>query len=138
MRVSTRLDYALRALVALAERPPGSRIAAGAVADAMGLPRRFVEQQLTVLARESLVDCRRGAGGGCALARPADQISVGEVVRALQGAVLDVPHTTGSAVTEMWGRAAETLEVGLDGVTLADLASRQIAMDAELAPVYYI
>ena len=138
MRVSSRLDYALRALVALAGRPPGSRIAAGAVADAIRLPRRFVEQQLTVLARASLVDCRRGAGGGCALARPADQISVGEVVRALHGSVLDVPHATGSAVTEMWGRTADALEVSLDLVTLADLAARQTAIDAELAPVYYI
>jgi Rrf2 family protein len=138
VRVSSRLDYALRALIALAERPPGSRIAAGDVADAMGLPRRFVEQQLTVLAHASLVDCRRGAGGGCVLARPADEITVGQVVRAIEGYVLDVPHATGSAVSEMWERAGDSFEGSLDTVTLAELAVRQRELDAERAPVYYI
>ena len=138
MRVSSRLDYALRALIALAGRPPGSRIAAGDVADAMGLPRRFVEQQLTVLAHASLVDCRRGAGGGCVLARPADEITVGQVTRAIEGYVLDVPHGTDSAVTEMWERAADSLEDSLHRVTVADLALRQRELDARLAPAYCI
>ena len=138
MRVSRRLDYALRALLAHAGRPQGSRIAAGDVADAMGLPRRFVEQQLTVLAHASLVDCRRGAGGGCALARPADKITVGQVTRAIEGYVLDIPHATGSAVTEMWERAADSLGDSLDSVTLADLAVRQGELDARLAPAYCI
>jgi Rrf2 family cysteine metabolism transcriptional repressor len=104
----------------------------------MGLPRRFVEQQLTVLAHASLVDCRRGAGGGCVLARPADEITVGQVVRAIEGYVLDVPHATGSAVSEMWERAGDSFEGSLDTVTLAELAVRQRELDAERAPVYYI
>ena len=72
MRVSQRLDYAVRALTALAQQPPGVYVAAGDIADGLGLQRRFVEQQFTGLARAGIVDCRRGAGGGCALLRPAD------------------------------------------------------------------
>ena len=70
MRVSSRLDYALRALVELAERPVGTRVAAGDVADAIGLPRRFVEQQLTPLSRAALIECRRGPAGVACLPAP--------------------------------------------------------------------
>jgi Rrf2 family protein len=138
VRVSQRLDYAVRALTALAQQPAGVYVAAGDIADALGLPRRFVEQQFTGLARAGIVDCRRGAGGGCALLRPADEITVGEVVRAVQHLVLDVPHVTGSAVTEMWVAASASLELALHDTTLADLAARQRELDAEVAPMYYI
>lgn len=138
MRVSQRLDYTLRGLTALAQQPPGSHVAAGEIADALGLPRRFVEQQFTALSRAGLVECRRGSGGGCALARPADEITVGEVVRASQGTVIDVPKVTGSAVSDMWSDAAASLEAALEGVTLEQLAARQRELDAQAAPMYYI
>jgi len=138
VRVSQRLDYTLRGLTSLAQLPPGTYVAAGELADSLGLPRRFVEQQFSALARAGLVDCRRGAGGGCALARAADSITVGDVVRAVQGTVIDVPHVTGSAVSEMWGRAATALQSSLDGQTLAELAANQKELDAQAAPMYYI
>jgi len=138
VRVSQRLDYTVRGLAALAQLPFGTYVAAGEVADGLGLPRRFVEQQFTALARADVVDCRRGAGGGCALSRPADEITVAEVVRALQGTALDVPHVTGSAVSEMWAAASVSLELAFEETTLADLAARQRALDAEAAPMYYI
>jgi len=138
VRVSQRLDYTLRGLTSLAQLPPGTYIAAGELANALGLPRRFVEQQFSALARAGLVDCRRGAGGGCTLTRPSADVTVGEVVRAVQGTVIDVPRVTGSAVSDMWSRAAAALESALDGVTLAGLASRQKELDAQAAPMYYI
>ncbi|MDO8964600.1 MAG: Rrf2 family transcriptional regulator [Coriobacteriia bacterium] len=138
MRVSQRLDYTLRGLTSLAERPAGTFLAAGEIADSLSLPRRFVEQQFTALARAGLVECRRGAGGGCALARPASEISVGEVVRAVQGSVLDVPRVTGSAVSEMWADSAAALDEALEEVTIEELATRQRELDAEAAPMYYI
>jgi Rrf2 family protein len=138
MRVSQRLDYAVRALVLLAMQPEGAYVAAGDLAERLNLPRRFVEQQVTELARAGVVMCRRGASGGCALARPADTISVGDVVLALEGPVLDVPHQTGSAVTEVWQCAAETLEGLLLETDLASVATRQRMLDAAAAPMYYI
>jgi Rrf2 family protein len=138
MRVSQRLDYTVRGMTALAARPFGTYVAAGEIADELALPRRFVEQQFTALARAGLVDCRRGAGGGCALARPADEIAVVEIVRAVQGAVLDVPRVTASATSEMWGAAASSLEAALEEVSLADLSRRQKEIDAQSAPMYYI
>jgi len=138
VRVSQRLDYTLRGLTALARQTPGTYVAAGEIADELGLPRRFVEQQFTGLARAGIVDCRRGAGGGCALLRPAEDITVGEVVRAVQSVVLDVPHITGSAVSEMWASASASLELALEDTTLADLAARQRELDAQVAAMYYI
>jgi Rrf2 family protein len=138
VRVSQRLDYALRALTALAQQPEGRPVVAGDLARDLALPKRFLEQQITALGKRGLVSCQRGAAGGCTLARTAEEITVGDVVRAVQGDILDVPHTTGSATTEMWRDVARTLEATLEKVTLRQLADRQSELDAEAAPMYYI
>ncbi len=137
MRVSQRLDYALRTLVEVARRPQG-RVAVGELADSMGLPRRFAEQQMTTLAKHGIVNCRRGVGGGCSLARPAEEITVAQIVRAIQGTAIDVPHTAGSAVAEMWNRAATALESALESETLAQLATRQETLARDSSAMYYI
>lgn len=138
MRVSQRLDYTLRALVDMAGEDGEAPVSAGEIAARLGLPKRFLEQQLTAMGRQGLVVCRRGSGGGCVLSRPASEITVAEVVRAVQGEVLDVPRTRGSAVAAMWSEAAETLATTLGGVTLAELAERQVALDSEAAGMYYL
>jgi Rrf2 family protein len=138
VRVPQRLDYALRALVLLALQPEGGYIAAGDLADHLSLPRRFVEQQVTALARAGIVRCRRGAAGGCALARAAAQVTVFDVVQAVQGEVLDVPHVTGSAASAFWTDAETHLSDYLGTVTLADLAERQRDLDGAAASMYWI
>ncbi len=138
MRVSQRLDYTLRMLVALGRMPGGTSAAAGELAANLGLPRRFGEQQMTALAKTGLVESRRGTGGGVSLARPAADITVHDVVKALQGDALDIPRSTGSATAEFWESAARALENRLQTVTLADLASRQAQLDAEASPMYFI
>jgi Rrf2 family protein len=138
MRVSQRLDYAMRALTALAQQPPGRPVVAGDLAATLGLPKRFLEQQITALGKRGLVSCQRGAAGGCVLARPAEEITVADVVRAVQGEVLDVPHTNDSAVAEMWAAAAEALARALDDVDLRRLAERQTELDEGREAMYYI
>jgi len=138
MRVPQRLDYALRAVVLLAQQPTDQYIAAGDLADRLALPRRFVEQQITALARSGLVRCRRGAAGGCVLARPARQITVFDVVQAVQGEVLDVPHVTGSAASALWSDAADELSGFLGTVDLATLAEKQQELDGAAASMYWI
>lgn len=138
MRVPQRLDYALRAAVQLALLPEGEHIAAGDIADHLGMPRRFVEQQMTALAHAGIVRCRRGATGGCALARPASEVSALAIVRAVQGDVLDVPRVSGSAASDLWSDAADALGEFFAGVTLADLAKRQRELDGSATPMYWI
>jgi len=138
MRVSQRLDYTLRLLVALARLPGGSTVASGDLALGLGLPRRFGEQQMTALAKSGLVEARRGTGGGSMLARPAAEITVLDVVRAVQGDALDVPRSAGSATAEFWAGAAAVLSAHLEATTLADLVKRQAEIDAAAGPMYFI
>lgn len=138
MRVSQALDYALQALVRLARAPESEAVPAGELARSLQLPTRFVEQQVTALARAGIVQCRRGAGGGCSLARRAAEISLADVVSAIHGEVLDVPRQPGSAAAEAWEKVAGGLDELLSGITLADLAVRQRELDAERQPMYFI
>ena len=138
MRVSQRLDYTLRMLVALSRLPAGAPAASGDLAVRLGLPRRFGEQQMTALAKTGIVDSRRGTGGGVTLARPPGETTVLDVVRAVQGQALDVPRSTGSATAEFWESAAQTLEGALAATTLADLVKRQAEIDAASGPMYFI
>lgn len=125
-------------LVALARLPQGTPAAAGEVAATLGFPKRFGEQQMTALTKTDLLDSRRGTGGGVTLARPADQITVLDVVEALQGEALDVPHTSGSAATELWSDLATVVNDRLRSTTIADLAQRQAEIDAAEAQMYFI
>jgi Rrf2 family protein len=138
MRVPQSLDYAVRALVLLAMQPGGEFVAAGELADRLGLPRRFVEQQITALSRAGIVECRRGASGGCALARPARDVSVFDIVQAVQGDVLDVPRVTGSAASALWQDAAQELGSYMQSVSLETLAMRQRELDGAAASMYWI
>jgi Rrf2 family protein len=138
MRVPQQVDYALRVLVLLAGVPDGERTAAGAFAERLLLPRRFVEQQVTALTRAGIVSAKRGATGGIALARPADEISVRDVVLGVKGDVLDVPRQRDSATAEFWTRAAAVLEEYLDQTSVEDLAQRQREIDAQREPMYFI
>jgi Rrf2 family protein len=138
MRVSQRLDYALRALVLLAAQPVDDWVAAGDLAERLGLPKRFVEQQVSALSRAGITDCRRGSAGGCRLARPADDVTVREVIEALQGEVLDVPHQSDSATAEFWQETASSLSGFTGSRTLAELVERQNELDLAAEPIYYI
>jgi len=138
MRVPQSLDYALRAIVLLALQPDDEYVAAGDLADRLGLPRRFVEQQVTRLARYGLVRCRRGATGGCALAFPPTEITVLDVVSAIQGEVLDIPRVTDSATSALWSNAAEALAAFLGTTTIAELAQQQREIDGVAATMYWI
>jgi Rrf2 family protein len=125
-------------LVALARAPADTYLASGELASALGMPRRFGEQQMTALAKTGLVTCRRGAAGGCALGRPAEDLTVLEVVRAIQGDALDIPRATGSATSALWADVARTLDDRLAATTLADLARQQAEIDATTESMYYI
>jgi len=138
MRVSQRLDYALRAVVLLAGRSPGAYLSGTEIAMRLSVPQRVVEQQLTALARAGILTSRPGAGGGHALARPASEISVEQVVRAIQGGVADVPHTKNSATSQMWQEVEAALAGHLRALDVAALARRQAVLDRHAVADYSI
>ena len=89
MRLSARADYALRAAIEIATITEG-HVTAEQVAGRQGIPVKFLETILTQLRRANLVRSQRGPDGGFWLARPADQISLADIIRAIDGQLLGV------------------------------------------------
>ncbi|MFN8096974.1 MAG: Rrf2 family transcriptional regulator [Dermatophilaceae bacterium] len=138
MDISAKTDYAIRALVALAETDEvdvgatGSAVSADFLAQRQGLPRKFLEAILSDLRRGGLVMSMRGAHGGYRLARPADEITLGAVFRVVDGPLAEVrglrPQDlayAGSAehLPTVWVAVRASLRRVLDEVTIADVAS---------------
>ncbi|MDZ4064307.1 MAG: Rrf2 family transcriptional regulator, partial [Coriobacteriia bacterium] len=92
----------------------------------------------SALARRDLVTCQRGARGGCGLARSAAEITIGDVVRAIEGEALDVPVSDGSAVGDVWVLLARRWSEVLEEVTLAELAHEQDELERRSSATYYI
>ncbi|WP_320782762.1 Rrf2 family transcriptional regulator [Streptomyces sp. CRN 30] len=132
MRVSARADYAVRAMLELAVRQHGGPVKAETVALAQDIPHKFLEGILGDLRRGGLVESRRGGSGGYRLARPADAITVADVVRAVDGPIVSVrgerPNRltyTGPAapLLPLWVAVRAGVRRVLEGVTLADIAA---------------
>src|SRR5689334_15537275 len=88
MQVSTKTEYGLRCLLLLAREKPGEAFSIAQIAARERVPRPFAQQILMQLRRAGFVKSTRGTQGGFELARPASQISVGSVVRVLEGVPL--------------------------------------------------
>ncbi|WP_166851264.1 Rrf2 family transcriptional regulator [Isoptericola sp. BMS4] len=132
MRISAKADYAVRASAELAAATDGRPVPAEALARAQDVPHRFLEAILSDLRREGIVASRRGANGGYVLARPADRVTVADVVRAVEGPLVFVRDArpsdleyTGSAASllHVWVALRVNVRAVLESVTLADLAS---------------
>ncbi len=125
MNISVKADYALRAMFDLASQPPGEPVRISAIAGREKIPQKFLELILAGLKQGGFVESRRGAEGGYLLARPADVITVGEVLRFVEG-----PHPSQGRArrkqqtpfTRMWQRVDEAVSEIIDRTTLADLA----------------
>jgi Rrf2 family protein len=135
VRISAKTDYAVRAAVELAACCDGRPVKAERVAEAQGIPLAFLENILNQLRHAGIVDSKRGPEGGFVLARPAAEISVADVIRAIDGPLAGVggerPETleyTGSAVPlrEMWVAVRASLRAVLERATLADLAAGEL------------
>jgi Rrf2 family protein len=134
VQISAKTDYAIRALLNLAAHEP-DLVKVDTIVAEQGLPRKFVEAILGELRRASLVRSQRGAEGGYALARPASEITLGSVIRAVDGPLAEVrglrPHeTTYSGVAEhlpeVWVAVRSSLRRVLDEVTLAQVLTGKL------------
>ena len=132
MRISAKADYAVRAAAELAAAPSGRPVKGEQLAQSQAIPPKFLENILADLRNAGLVRTRRGAEGGYALTRPAQEISVAEVMRAVEGPLAAVQgvrpeslHYAGAAerLPEVWVALRANLRAVLERVTLADLAS---------------
>lgn len=90
MRISARADYAVRAALQLAASRDDGPLKAEAIADAQGIPHKFLESILNDMRRGGLVLSQRGGNGGYRLAKPAESISIADVIRTVDGPLVSV------------------------------------------------
>ena len=130
VKVSAKADYAVRATVELASAGEGP-VKAERIAQAQEIPLKFLENIMSDLRNAGLVRSQRGVEGGYWLARPADEISVAQVIRAVDGPIAAVrgrrPEEVeydGSAgrLREVWVAVRASLRNVLEAVSIADLA----------------
>jgi Rrf2 family protein len=134
VRISAKADYAIRAAVELAAAGDGP-VKGDRIAKAQGIPPNFLENILADLRNSGLVASRRGADGGYWLARPAGEVSLADVIRAVDGQLANVRGVrseqvayAGSAepLRDVWIAVRASLRGVLERVTLADLARGEL------------
>jgi len=116
MRVSAKVDYAIRAMVELAAAAP-DRMTAERIAAAQRIPPKFLENILAQLRSGGLVASQRGAEGGYQLARPPEEISIADVIRELEGPIA-------TPLREIWLELRSQMRGVLEQTTLADLLKK--------------
>jgi Rrf2 family protein len=140
MRVSAKADYALRAVIELAVIGGESPVKGERIAQAQEIPLKFLENILGDLRHAGIVRSQRGVEGGYWLARPAEEITVAEVVRAVEGPIANVRGVgpeqveyAGSAerLGEVWIAVRANLRAVLEEVTIADLARGELPVSIE-------
>jgi Rrf2 family protein len=135
VRVSAKTDYAIRAALELAAAEDGRPVKGERIATAQAIPLRFLENILMQLRHAGLVESRRGADGGYRLARPAADVSLADVIRAIDGPLAGVsgarPETLGfdgvaEPMRDVWIAVRAALRGVLERVTLADVVAREL------------
>jgi Rrf2 family iron-sulfur cluster assembly transcriptional regulator len=133
MRVSTRGDYAARALLSLTLHTEAAPTSVREIAERTALPQPYLEQILLALKGAGIVRSKRGVGGGYVLAREPRDILLSEIVRAVDGPItagdFGEPHTDGACDHEgqcvllaIWGAAGSHMREFLNSYSLADIA----------------
>lgn len=133
MRVSTRGEYGMRAMVALAHHYGNGPMSIAAVSRASAVPTAYLEQLIGPLRRAGLVESKRGAQGGYQLTRSPEMVRVGEVYRVMEGPVAPMecvsenvedqvcPLIEGCETRPVWLAMRDVMAATLDSMTLADL-----------------
>jgi Rrf2 family protein len=138
VRISAKADYAVRAGIELASAQPGPPVKAEAIATAQGIPVKFLLNILSELKHAKLVQSHRGAEGGYSLARPAGEITIADVIRAVEGPLANVHESrpedvvykgSSEQLSEIWIAVRASLRAVLERVTLADVAGGEIPPD---------
>jgi len=124
MKSSVKGDYALRALFDLARQRPGQPIRIADIAQRQRIPQKFLELILSTLKQGGFVESRRGAEGGYMLARPAESLTVGEVLHFLEGSRNGNKGSDEKGLdpfAELWTRVDGAVAEILDNTTFAGL-----------------
>ena len=130
MKISTKGRYALRMMLDLATHQGDGYVALKDIAQRQEISKKYLEQIVTPLAKSGLVSSVRGAQGGYRLARPAAQITSGEILRAVEGeltaipclaSAVDCPHRGQCHTLDFWSGLNDLINKYVDGITLEQL-----------------
>lgn len=123
MNISVKSEYALQAIFDLAAQPPGEPVKIADIARRQKIPQKFLELILAGLKQGGFVESRRGAEGGYRLAKAADQITVGEVLRFVEERKKPSRNQP-DAFTDLWKRVDAAVSAVIDRTTFAELVRR--------------
>jgi Rrf2 family cysteine metabolism transcriptional repressor len=124
MNISVKGEYALQAIFDLCSQPPAQPVKIAEIARRQKIPQKFLELILASLKQGGFVESRRGAEGGYLLARPASQITVGEVYRFFEGGQNGNSRSkrgSGSPFEDLWRQVDAAVSGVVDRTTFADL-----------------
>ena len=148
MLVSQKCQYALRALFELARREGSGPAKIAEIAEVQAIPPRFLEVILSQLKRGGFVESRRGSEGGYTLARRPAKLTVGDIIRFVEGPIGpvtclesdgdDCPLGANCVFLPMWEKAHQAMSSVYDGTTLQDLLDQEQRMSAGYVPCYSI
>ena len=133
MRISAKVDYAIRAMAELAAAP--GLVTAEQLASAQRIPPKFLESILSQLRSGGLVSSQRGSAGGYQLARPANEISIAEVIRELEGPIATVRGVrpdeleyagAAAGLRDVWLELRTQIRGVLEQTTLADVVHKKL------------
>jgi Rrf2 family transcriptional regulator, cysteine metabolism repressor len=133
MRLTTRSEYALLALIHLGRQDRDAHISVQAIASSQNIPAKFLEQLLLTLKRARYVQSQRGSQGGYRLARPAAEITLAEIVRLFDGALAPTesvskhfyeptPIERERKLLKVFGEIRDQVSARLESTTIADVA----------------
>lgn len=137
MNISVKSAYALHAIFDLAAQPPDQPVKIADIARRQKIPQKFLELILASLKHGGFVESRRGAEGGYRLAKPADQLTVGQVLRFVE----QPKQGRGEAsdpFSDLWKRVDGAMDALLDSTTFAELVRRWKESQAKYVPNWEI
>jgi Rrf2 family protein len=141
MNISVKGEYALQAVFDLASQRAGEPVKIADIAKRQKIPQKFLELILASLKQGGFVESRRGAEGGYLLARPADTITVGEVIRFIEGGQQGrsrARRRAASPFSDLWERMDHAVSEVVDRTTLAELHRAWAEKNARFVPNWEI
>ena len=140
MRLTSRIDYGLRAMLDLALHAGGGPVPNHDISHRQRIPEQYLKQILPALRRQGLVVSTRGPNGGHRLARRPEEVTVAEILKALEGRLDVVGLGKGTAaggesariLAQFWGEFSQAMENVLEGTTLDDLCRKKRRHDQSL------
>lgn len=143
MKISAKSRYALHLMLELAMLAQGENLSVKTVAESRGISEKYLEQVIPVLVRSGLVGGVRGAKGGYHLVKSAEDITVGMILRTVEGSIAPVSclddevnqctRCKACVTLDLWAQVDQAISNVVDHVTLADLVDKQRRLDARMA-----